>query len=629
MADSSSTKQTASTAVTETTSNKGAPTYGGFTGQSLANSLLSILSQSTQQVGSLEQGRQAAFAEAQSKQHLSDGIAADAATAAGIQAARKAQLNYQQNSALESYQRELGMDPSDPQNILSQSLAQKEALRPQYEATRAEYDKAAGTDLLSNPLGFIMAQLKLPSLAAKTNALSDAMGRADVRMQVANEQLDTRRRTLIANSADQIREFELKQADIDAKIADSKLRAAEAATASRRAGELMQQIQVVNTVSDNQRQTIGQLASLREQEENRVERRQRMALVEEQRRQMLDEKKAKADQDARLDARLAAVSQKLGMPEPMTVQRLRSLASDREKNAWLNAALNGQMGETLYESLLFYGDKASRAGLAQGGNASSYDAYTKLRTTGLAHQAEAEREAMKTGKKLKPEEARAQGFNIYADRLLNSAEGVKSPEDLSSRKWDSEYNPYRAPALAVADLAQSDPRFVSLKNNEVAKAISSFAATAGIQGQLSSEQEQVVLKSIYEQARSRKILPAKAAADIAAFYRTAADFQYQQTQYDLFGLPKQKAYLYSLEIGGERKKVDLFNPAELERALQRSIAGEFSTYLGSTGQAALPGSVFDTSTSIRLPAEAGLNKLKSNGPLLDEPLINKLLPPKK
>ena len=573
MADSSSTKQTASTAVTETTSNKGAPTYGGFTGQSLANSLLSILSQSTQQVGSLEQGRQAAFAEAQSKQQLSDGIAAGAATAAGIQAARKAQLNYQQNSALESYQRELGMDPSDPQNILSQSLAQKEALRPQYEATRAEYDKAAGTDLLSNPLGFIMAQLKLPSLAAKTNALSDAMGRADVRMQVANEQLDTRRRTLIANSADQIREFELKQADIDAKIADSKLRAAEAATASRRAGELMQQIQVVNTVSDNQRQTIGQLASLREQEENRVERRQRMALVEEQRRQMLDEKKAKADQDARLDFLLAAVSQKLDMLEPMTVQRLRSL-SDRERNAWLNAALTGQMGETLYESLLFYGDKASRAGAAQGGNAASYDAYTKLRTTGLAYQAEAERDAMKTGKKLKPEEARAQGFNIYADRLLNSAEGVKSPEDLSSRKWDSEYNPYRAPALAVADLAQSDPRFVSLKNNEVAKAISSFAATAGIQGQLSSEQEQVVLKSIYEQARSRKILPAKAAADIAAFYRTAADFQYQQTQYDLFGLPKQQAYLYSLEIGGDRKKVDLFNPAELERALQRAITSD-------------------------------------------------------
>lgn len=574
MADQNSTKQTASTAVSETTSNRAAPTYGGFSGQSLANSLLGILTQQTQQIGNLEHGRQAAFAAAESKQQLSDEIASGAAAAVGIQAAKKAQLNYQQNSALEAYQRELGLDPADTQNILSQSLAQKEALRPQYEATRAEYDKAASTDLLSNPIGFIMAQLKLPSLAARTNALSDAMGRADVRMQVANEQLDTRRRTLIANSADQIREFELAQADIDAKIADSKLKAAEAATASRRAGELMQQIQVVNLIGDNQRQTIGQLASLREQEENRVERRQRMALVEEQRKQLLDEKKAKADQDARLDARLAAVSQKLGMLEPMTVQRLRSLASDREKNAWLNAALNGQMGETLYESLLFYGDKASRAGVAQSGNAASYDAYVKLRTTGLAHQAEAEREAMKTGKKLKPEEARAQGFNIYADKMLNAAEGVKAVDDLSSRRWDTEYIVYRAPALAVADLAQADPRFASLKNNEVAKAISSYAASAGIQGQLSSEQEQVVLKSIYEQARSRKILPAKAAADIAAFYRTAAEFQYQQTQYDLFGLPKQKAYLYSLEIGGERKKVDLFNPAEVERALQRAITAD-------------------------------------------------------
>ena len=572
MADSTSTKQTDSTSVTETTSNKGAPTYGGFTGQSLASSLLGILSQSTQQIGSLEQGRQAAFAEAQSKQQLSDGVAAGAAASAGIQAARKAQLNYQQNSALESYQRELGMDPADPQNILSQSLAQKEALRPQYEATRAEYDKAASTDLLSNPLGFIMAQLKLPSLAAKTNALSAAMGRADMRMQVANEHLDTRRRTLIANNADQIREFELKQADIDAKIAESKLRAAEAATASRRAGELMQQIQVVNMVGDNQRQTIGQLASLREQEENRVERRQRIALVEEQRRQILDQKAASAEQDARMDASLAAISAKLGLQERMTVQRLRTLADGPERKAWLTAALTGQMGENLYESLLFYGDKASRNGVSQSGNAASYDAYMKLRTAGLAHQAEAEREAGKTGKKIKPEEARAQGFNIYADRLLNSTEGIKSTEDLSSRKWDSEYNPYRAPALQVADLSQSDPRFAALKDNEVTKAIRSISSATGARGQLSAEQEQAALQSIYEQVRARKLLPAKAAADVAAFYRTAAEYNYAQTQYDLFGLPKQRAYLYSVELGGDRKKVDLFSPAEVERAIQRAVS---------------------------------------------------------
>lgn len=590
MAESIGSKQATSSGVSETTTNRGPASYGGYSGQSLANSLIGILTQQTQQLTSLDQARQQAVAQSDAAQQQSDAIGRDAAIQAGMVATQKAALNYTQNSALQRYQQELGLDPADAQNILSRSIAEKEGLRPQYEASRAEYDAAASTDLLSNPIGFIFAQLKLPSLAAKTNALADAMGRADVRMQVANEHLDTRRRTLVATSADQIREFELAQAAVDKKVADSKLKASEAATASKRAGELMQQMQVVNMVGDNQRQTIGQLASLREQEENRVERRQRMAVVEEQRKQILDEKKAKAEQDARLDARLAAVSQKLGLLEPMTIQRLRGLANDKEKNAWLNAALNGQMGETLYDSLLFYGDKASRSGVAQSGTAAAYDAFVKLRTTGLAHQAEAEREAMKTGKKIKPEEARARGFDIYAGRLLDSTESVKATEDLSSRKWDSEYNPYRAPGLLVAELSQSDPRFATLKNNAIANAILSTAAASGAHGTLTAEQEQAANQAVYHLVRTRKLAPAKAAADMAAFYKAAADFQYTQTQYDLFGLPKQKAYLYSLEIGGDRKKIDLFNPIEIERAIQRAVSRDIrnSPSLFSDPAGALP-----------------------------------------
>lgn len=571
MAESIGSKQATSSGVSETTTNRGPASYGGYSGQSLANSLIGILTQQTQQLTSLDQARQQAVAQSDAAQQQSDAIGRDAAIQAGMVATQKAALNYTQNSALQRYQQELGLDPADAQNILSRSIAEKEGLRPQYEASRAEYDAAASTDLLSNPIGFIFAQLKLPSLAAKTNALADAMGRADVRMQVANEHLDTRRRTLVATSADQIREFELAQAAVDKKIADSKLKASEAATASKRAGELMQQMQVVNMVGDNQRQTIGQLATLRDQEENRVERRQRMALVEEQRKQLMDAKKAKDEDIARFDAGLAVVSSKLGLQTPVTYAEWSKLP-EKEKALWHTAAKTGQFGDTLYDSIVFYNEKASRAGVAQQGNAASYDAFVKLRTSGLAHQAEAEREAMKTGKKIKPEEARARGFDIYADKLLNAAEGVNSTLDLASSKWDKDYIPYRAPTMQFAELANTDPRFAAFKNNEVVKAVNSIATATGARGQLTTAQEQAALGSIYEQVRTRKILPAKAAADIAAFYKAATDFNYAQTQYDLFGLPKQRAYMYSLEIGRNRIKTNLFNAAELDRAFQREVA---------------------------------------------------------
>jgi hypothetical protein len=522
-----------------------------------------------------ESGRAAAAADSIAKSEQAVQLGRQLTDLTASAAVQKAAIDTQQAITLEAYQRELGLDPRDSQNVLSQAIAEKNMLEPQLRAARAEYDRAASTDLLSNPIGYIFAQLKLPALAQKNNAIAYAMGRADDRMQEATQRFDERRRTVIAASADQIKELQLTQAKLDAQAAEMRQSEAEAALASKRAGEFLQRIQAANMIGDNQRQTIMGIAQLKEQEEARVERRQRMALIDEQRQLALDQKRSNAEQDARLDLRLAQVSKSLGMIEPMTIQRLRTLADGPEKNAWLLAALNGQYGETLYDSLRFYGDKASRVGVVKGGNAPVYEAYEQLRKSGLGYQSQAEMEAMKTGKKLKPEEARVQGFELYRNAVLNSAEGTTYSHDLSSRKWDSEYNPLKVPALQTADLLTRDPRFASLKDNLVAKALTTLAASTDVRGgAITSEQEQAALKSIYTRVRLREITAAKAAADIAAFYKTGTDINYSQTQYDTFGIPKPRAYLYSLELSGDRKKVDLFNAAELERAFQRAVVAD-------------------------------------------------------
>jgi len=574
MAELNSSGTGSGTKVTDTTVTKTPQVYGGmFSGSDIATSLLNVFRGQQDGIAAGNEKRLQAVAEGQAFDSASVQGATDAMQMAATNAETKAGIEYMQNSMLQGLQTQLGMNPADLNNEIAKNLAVRNTLEPQLEQARSEYDAAASTDLLSNPIGFIFAQLKLPTLAAKNNAIAENISRADDNITKRTQMLAGLKTTLHANTADSIRALAISQAKVDTIIAQSKLDAAQAANRAHLAGSAMQDIQVVNMQGDNARQTLGEIARLKDMQEQRTLRQAQMNEINERRKEILDAKKKTIEEDARLDARLKIVSDQLGMVEPMTVDRLRKLTNKQEQQNWLGAALEGQFGSNAFEATNFFLSKANRSAVAKGGADSVYLTAQKVRDAGSMYQGIAEQQSLVPGaKKLTPEEARAKGFELYTNEILAASGGVKSAVDLASGKWDKTYNPQRAPVLAFHDAVQTTPALAPLKDNLVAKMIGDLAKTQNLRGDtIPVDSEQQVIGAIRAQIRAGQLTPAKAAADISEYYKAASDWNQALNKPSLMGVPPPSSYFFSIEAEGSRDKTNLFNPVEIERQLVRQV----------------------------------------------------------
>lgn len=559
----------------ESTSTKsgGGPagTFGGgaFNSGDLISALLGT---ATQQNQAIQQGsdiltRQMALA--QDLFASGNQMQAAAVTQAATNAAEKANIDYKINSTLEGIQRLYGMNPEDQNNEIATSLAAANSAREQYQGARAEYDQLAQTDFLSNPIGYLFAQLKMPTAAAKVNSLADAEERALQNIQDRNALLAGSKSVVTANTADQLRKVQLSQADAELKMAQGKMKTAEAENASRVASQQMQLIQIANMSGDNMRQALTSVIQLQDYQESKE-------LREEQRRQIMEGKRLKEEEDARLNARLKVVSDSLGLLEPMTVQRLSKLTNKKAQEMWLRVAQTGSYGENMEESLKFYLGTGSAPEIIKGGGASTMQAANKLAQTGASYQSSAERAYMAanpTGKKLSPDESRALGYKMYQQEIEASMSSPTEVNDLSSSKWEKTYNPYVAQFVGFNKAIDTLPNYGMLKNNAVKKLVDDIIKT-GVQGDnLSTEQQQQVMGAVIEKVRNRELTPAKAAADVAAYFSSAAAYNRELNKYDLFALPQQNAYLYTLEgtslPGDNRQKTNLMDPKDVENAIIR------------------------------------------------------------
>lgn len=578
-----------STSVTVTKS--GPQTYGGgmFNANDLAGSLMGLISQQATAITNLGQQMTGQQSQASTQGNDALELGKQAAAEKYVLATKQADTEFQQNKFLEQLQAQYNMDPRAVNNEISKNIAVRNSLEPQIAAVeserqvaKAEYDAAAGTDLLSNPVGYLIAQLKLPALAARHNALAqnkDAL-QADADQATTNistrlQLLDKSKTTLLANQSDQIRENRLAEAKVNQIIADQQLKSAEAANSARDAGFTMQQIQLANMGFDNTRQGLMGIAQLRDMNDQMKWRQTQRAQMEELRKDALDRKKADAEQDAALDARLKIVSDQLGLVLPMTVHRLRGMADKQEQEKWLYAASKASYGADLGAALDFYIPAVNEFGASAGGSGGMLDTAKRLRQTGEQARYTVESVHLaKTGKPLNSKEAAALGFQAAQAELESSTRSVAAGPDLASSKYDEgkTYNPYRAPVAQFTRLVQTDPRLASMKNNLVVKAVSELNAAGQFSGQdIPAQQQQAVLDSIKLRVAKGEIPLAQAAANIAEFYRTAAEYNRAQTNYNLFGLGVQQQYLFGVEGTAGRIKTDLFNPDSIKNTLTRHM----------------------------------------------------------
>ena len=591
MATSSSAGTKTGTTTTTTTTSSGPQTYGGgmFGTGDLAQALLQTIqggANALNTLGAQLTGQQQAATEGDT---AANNMMREAVAQQFVSSVQKADIAYGQNQQLEAFQRLFSLNPDDQKNAIAEGLAKRNALEPQVDAleqqrlaAKAEYDAAASTDLISNPIGYLFAQLKLPTLAAKHNALASEKDAAQASIDQANANiqsrlslLDATKKTVVANQSDAIRDNQLAQAKVDKLIADSKLEAAYAATSARDAGFTMQQIQLANMGVDNTRGGIMSLAQLKDMSEQRKLRQAQLDQISEERKLRLEQKKADADADARLDAQLAIVSRQKGLAEPMTVKRLKLMPKDSQEQ-WLYAALQGNMGENLGPALNFFFNGLNEAGVVSGGGNMVVDTAKKLRESVDFYRAQAEQEHLvKTGQKLPMKEAQKLGAERAQAEFESSTSSAKGPLDLASNVYDKTYNPYRAQVLAFADAVNSNPAYAPLKNNIVVKTITALNTNGTYRGaDLPAEAQQTVLAAVRKSVMAGQLTDRQAAEEIAQFYQAAAAYNLDRNKYDTFGLGRQQQYLFSVDGSAGKVKTDLFNPVDIQRALLKQLLAD-------------------------------------------------------
>ena len=497
----------------------------------------------------------------------------------------QAEIDYKQKKTVEDLQRLYNMDPTQAANEIATSLATATTARAEREKVRAEYDRLNSVDFFSNPLGYLVAQIQLPQVAQKNNALADMEDSALNNIGRKTELLNAGKNTIVANTADAAKAVALQGAEANAQIATAKLEQAQADNIVRLSSTRMQALQLQDKITDNQRSAISTIAQLQSAAETRLMRAEANAdrevdreLRRENLRMILEKRKLDAAEEAAMNERLQLVSTSMGLAAPMTLDRIKALTDKDTQNAWLTAATTGRFGGSMQEAVTFYQQKSNLPEVAARGDKSVVTTAQQLDRAGASYvgsYTNAYRAANPMAKPLSNEQAREGAYHLYATDIAQSMGNPSTKADLSSSKWDSTFNPYVAQFTGISKAADTLPQFAPLKNNLLKKQIDTLVSSGAVKGEnLTAEQQRQALDSVQKLVLLRQVTPAKAAADISQFLQAATDFNFKANKYNLFALPQQQSYLFSLEGVG---RVNLLDPVELERKIALKVTKDMTT----------------------------------------------------
>ena len=499
----------------------------------------------------------------------------DAATAAqlGAQAgAQRAAITYQQNATKEKAQEIAGLNPEDQENEYVRSMAALTAAQTERAPIKAEYDKLTQVNFFDNPVGYILAQMQLPQVAAKHNALVERENAAEQNILTRTRVLQAYNNTTVANTASQVQDVQLKEAQVKNLEAGVGLREAEMKNGALIAQRQMQMAQLEDKKADNLRAALGtQLSvaqyqmSLQERQEARAERAQRA-------RATLAEQKDRDLRESQYNEGLARVSKALGLPIVMDLKTLKQMPNQKMQQAWLDAATTGTMGADLKESLAFIRDAATMPTLQRQnpGFAQALGAMdSAIRGYGNTLSDEARK---KTGKPLTLKELTDLAPKTYAADIVEAASNPKFKRNLSDKSWDNTFNPYRAPHTAVLQDTETGP-LAALKDNVMVKALTTVSATVPADARgFRGEDEARAVRVVGELVAAKKLTAKEAAAQVSQYYRVATAKGRDLYGYELLNLPPQTRYNVTVQSGGWQNdpvSADLMNTASVERLLTR------------------------------------------------------------
>jgi hypothetical protein len=496
-------------------------------------------------------------------------LAADAA-------AKKAAIGFTQDSMREATQNILNINPAVADNELQRSTNMLNASQAEYKAARGEYDKIAQTSLLDDPLGYIFGQLKLPSVAARVNAASDAQAAAEDNINTRLNIAKNHASTVVANTAASMQEANLVQASADAKMGQFKLQQAEMENSSRIAGQLIQQSTLQDRISDNKVKIVQMQLAAANAEASREAAAAARQNAGDLRAERLAKIKAEDEATGRLNTQLQRVGQFLGMPEILSTTTLKRF-NPKQQQALMEAASSNNFGDDLTSALSTFSQLPGKGNMATT-NPGVAKFIDKIGSNLSKYESAVQADFAKTnmGQKMPAKAVAGEAVQQYQFDIASSASKATAPKSMSSPEWDTTFNPFKAQHKVLLDEVAAG-KLPSLANNAMVTALQTVATTAdATTDNLSSKEEQRALRVVRDMVASRKLSPADAATQIASYYRVAAAKNSDLYQYQVFGLQQPKHYYMGMEAVGTFGKVlkaDMLNPTSIENALMKDLRG--------------------------------------------------------
>lgn len=492
--------------------------------------------------------------------------AAQVARTAADVATRSAAVEYTRSKTLENAQTVIGLNPDDLNNQLAQSMAAYNNADTARQQVRKQFDQLSQVSLLDNPLGWIAAQLQLPQVAAKNNALVDERDAAAENLATRQRLLQAQKSAVVANTADAVKDIRQVEAENALAAARIKLRESELDNMSKIAGRKLQAFQLSDKIFDIESDLAGKQLQVGQymmsMEERREARAERAAAAQER----LTAKKAAADDLAAFDAQLARVSQFMGMQVPMTAELLKRMPDAKKKQAWIEAATTGQIGANLISSVAFINANGNPATLRTN-NPGVAIAATEVTRTLDSYAAQLYKDPM--NKTLKPEKIVEIASNAYSNAMISAAQRPTTGNSLTAPKWDTDFNFYKANHRVMLDEIAAGK--LPLQNNAL---VANLKLAPG--EQIKSEDESNALKALAMQVKGGKLNIDVASQQVADYYKLAAAKNLDLYQYTLFNMPPQTSYrgqIPGMGWFGAPVDVDLMNPASVRKGLMQIIRG--------------------------------------------------------
>jgi hypothetical protein len=580
------------------------------------NALLGQLTQSAnQRAAGYEQQAQIMNAETEAMaktMQVNQQEAAQVAAQAGAIAQKEAAVLATQQQVGEKAQVILGLNPDNMENQLISSMGEYDFAEGERKRVRQQYEALNRVSILDNPLAYLAAQLQLPQVAARNNELVAMRDSAAQNIQTRQALLAQHKSAVVANTSEQVKQINLEKAANAQRAAEIQLREAAMENSSKLAGRRLQAFQLSDKVFDiesdliNKQLQIGQyMMSLEERREARAERAAAAA-------ERAAKKQGEADELAALNVQFQRVSQFLGLTTPMTAEIWKKMPDPKKRQAWLEAATTGSIGPDLVSSLAFVQQQGNPEAIRRA-NPGVAQAANGMSAALESYAGQVQRSAMATGQKLKPAEIVDQAQSVYVNEIVASASRPGGGNSLTSARWDSVFNPYKAQHKMLVDEIASNEKH-PLATNQYVNMIVTAINTADNKGapNLTAEQEQRALKAMADAVAKRQVSPETAANDISRYYRYSMAKNRDLYQYDLFNISPQTRYFGQIGTPGMFGKVsdvDLSDPLQVKKALmEQAVAGSSKKFTTGIPAVDVIGNTIGATSGLVYDAIQGIRK---------------------